>query len=329
MNSEILYEYYINRGFEDSKAKSAVQEILNLEMNLNEYNKTLINADISDIKRYVAILIDIGKNEADVLLALARYFYLIDRKDIYIYFTSIFGSSGVVENIKDRIVKFEGNTRADIIFKDLLIPELGAPLEEMPEFTKSFINGMENCLDIEKCRKYLAGNNHGIPRDSFLDEKKLYENSESLDQYLEDKHKRIIDVLQKHCDERKIWFEQIITQDVVNFVKSNQEILSAVRKDNKLYVTKIPYDTVNFLRESDENMKKYFLCHCPFIRESFRGKEAVNKSEISGNWCYCSAGFEKFPFEVIFDTELEVELLESPLLGDERCRFAIKLPFVI
>ncbi|MCJ7632538.1 glycosyltransferase, partial [Candidatus Bathyarchaeota archaeon] len=38
--------------------------------------------------------------------------------------------------------------------------------------------------------------------------------------------------------EDKIWFDQEISQAVVNYVKSNQEILSAVKKGDKLYVTK-------------------------------------------------------------------------------------------
>jgi len=43
-------------------------------------------------------------------------------------------------------------------------------------------------------------------------------------------------------------------------------------------------------------------------------------------FCYCSGGFEKVHFDVIFDEPVEVELLESVLKGDMRCRFANKIP---
>lgn len=66
--------------------------------------------------------------------------------------------------------------------------------------------------------------------------------------------------------------------------------------------------------------KKHYTCHYLFVRESLLSEERIN-----ADWCYCSAGFAKFPFEVIFDTKLEVELIETPLKGDDLCRFAIYL----
>lgn len=84
----------------------------------------------------------------------------------------------------------------------------------------------------------------------------------------------------------------------------------------------IPYDTKAWLDAKDPSEKLYFACHCPFVREGLKdGTLDVNK-----DWCYCSAGFAKYPFEVIFDRTLEVELLETPLKGDIQCRFRIKIP---
>lgn len=91
--------------------------------------------------------------------------------------------------------------------------------------------------------------------------------------------------------------------------------------DNKLYVTKISYDPDSYLLEKDTSKKKYYACHCHFVRESILN----NDFNISADWCYCSAGFAKFPFEVIFNSELEVKVLQSVLKGDLYCRFAIKL----
>ncbi len=57
-----------------------------------------------------------------------------------------------------------------------------------------------------------------------------------------------------------------------------------------------------------------------FARESI-----LTGNSIDGNWCYCSAGFAKFPFEVILDKQLDVKLLNCALNGDEVCRFEIDL----
>ena len=40
---------------------------------------------------------------------------------------------------------------------------------------------------------------------------------------------------------------------------------------------------------------------------------------------YCSDGYEKLRFDVIFGEPAEVELLESALEGATRCHFAIKI----
>jgi predicted hydrocarbon binding protein len=48
--------------------------------------------------------------------------------------------------------------------------------------------------------------------------------------------------------------------------------------------------------------------------------------KIKDTFCNCSAGFHKKTFEVIFEKTLKVDVLESILKGDDRCRFAIHLP---
>jgi hypothetical protein len=109
---------------------------------------------------------------------------------------------------------------------------------------------------------------------------------------------------------------------VIEYVKGNQEILSAVRRGNYLYVTKIPYDPGKWLEEDDPVRKRYLACHCPLARESILSGDV----KIPGDWCYCSGGFQKRMFDVLFNEFTEVELLESVLAGDDRCRFRIRLP---
>ena len=254
-------------------------------------------------------------------MALARYFYLIDAKDIYIYFTSIFGSKGVIENIKLRTIKYAGEEVKDKIFENLPIPPLGTSNKDLFNYTQKLMRQMEENLKPNAYRKILAGNNHNIPEISISKEKEFYEKAKNIDEYLKERHIRKVEELQQHCDEEKIWFEQKITQEVVDYVKANQEILSGVRQGDKIYITKIPYDIIDFLKTNDEKMKKYYACHCPFVRESLLSDEQINV-----DWCYCSAGFAKFPFEVILGTKLDVELLKSPLKGDNLCRFVIHLP---
>jgi len=128
--------------------------------------------------------------------------------------------------------------------------------------------------------------------------------------------------LEEYAESGRVWYEQVITPEVVEYVRSNQEILSAVLRGDKLYITKVPYAPAEYLGESDTTMRRFYACHCPLARMAI----LTGEPEVSMEWCYCSAGFEKLPYDVLFGEELEVEVLESALGGSNRCRFAVKVP---
>ena len=69
-------------------------------------------------------------------------------------------------------------------------------------------------------------------------------------------------------------------------------------------------------------MKRYYACHWSLVRSAILDE----KNEISDLFCYCSAGYEKLRFDVIFEESVDVEVFESILKGDIRCRFAIRIP---
>jgi len=300
-------------------------EILQVTQWIDDWKAFLLvrkeEENLETLSAYVQDLIRHESNPMDHLIALARYYYTTNQRDLYIYFTSIFGSVGVIDQIKTRMIDQLGIQRTHAIFNDLLVPALGSPGPKMCLFTEKFITKLKEDLSFEELKGVLAGNNHNIPLESMLGEKAIYEQFDDLDAYLKDRHTRKIQELKNHMTEGKVWFEQVINQEVIDYVSSNQEILSGVRKGNKLYITKIPYDTKKYLEAESDIDKRYFACHCPFARDSIFGKHPVDQ-----DWCYCSAGFAKFPFEVLFGRDLEVKLLKTPLAGDLICRFEITLP---
>ena len=321
MKKDVFLKLYRDRGIDEAIAQSALMVVSNLEKDFEEQGVCFETVDVDFIKSYIAQMVAKEENTLESFLALARYFHMINRKDIYIYFTKLLGGRGVIENIKDRMIQRVGHETTDRVFSDLIVPPLGTPIEDVPIFTKVLMEKIESELAPEDFKQVLAGNNHRIPVESMALEKEFYQNSSSLETYLKERHDRKVAELQSYCDRDAVWFEQVITQEVVDFVRANQEILSAVKKDNQLYVTKIPFDTVPFLNAENDMYKNYYACHCPFAREAILNED----QSISKNWCYCSGGFAKFPFEQILGRELTVELLESALDGDGRCRFIIDL----
>jgi hypothetical protein len=230
--------------------------------------------------------------------------------------------------MRNRAAALEGPEVAGRIFRGLETPPLGTPPEDLPDTAVRLMESLGSSLPPDRARAVLCGNHHGIPREAFQNERQRCLSSGTLDEYLRDRHERMVAELQRHADEGTVWFEQTITQRVVDFVRSDQELLSAVRYGNVLYATKIPYDPDRWLGSADPAERRHLACHCPFVRESLRiggdGKP-VRAHPVPADWCYCSAGFEKLKFDAVFEQSLAVEVLESALKGDPRCRFALKI----
>jgi hypothetical protein len=323
MKESLLRNLYENRGYTKTAADEAVGSVESMEKWLSLRYLSFDTSGANEIAGYMSELISSGNNKLPVILALARYYHLIENHKGYIYFTKVLGGIGVIENIKKRLKAYTDETTCSLVFKNLDEPPLGSPPEEIPAFTAEFMKRLKESLKPDVYQKVLAGNNHGIPKEAMLGEKEMYKKAASLDEYLKGRHERKVAELQEFCDAKRVWFEQEITQDIVDYVASNQEILSAVRDGDTLYVTKIPFDGIKYLRTDDPILKCYYACHCPFVRERILDE---NNENVSAEWCYCSAGFAKFPFEVILNTELDIEMLQSPLKGDPVCRFLISLP---
>lgn len=326
MSLEKLQQYYQERQLDSACLPSVMAQLESLSLR--------VDPDAVDLQRlsdltpqqldgHIIIWRDTPEFTQEVFLGVARYMRLMQFNQQYVHLLKYWGGVGVIDSILTQLTEQEGQEMAQTLKDTLNLPKFGQTPEELPIPTQQFIEALESLLPKDRLISVMAGNHHGIPREVFLEEKAFYEAAHSLDAYLADLQVRKIAELQHHCDTQTVWYEQTITQAVVDFANSNQEIMSAVRVGDKLYATKIPYDPDNYLKTTDPQMKAYYACHCPFVRESILNPPV--DGPISENWCYCSGGFAKYPFEVIFERPLTVKLLNSALKGDAFCRFEISL----
>lgn len=322
MREKEFRDYCRERNFSEEDTESAVTAVQEYEVHLKTKGKSLESMAVDDVKEYVSLLISEDKNSMDRLLAIARYCFLVKKHDVYIYFTSIVGGRTVLPSISERLALIAGEEKRDIIFKGVEAPPLGASPEQFPKVTGLLMERLESELDQKTCRKVLAGNHHKVPVEAFTRHKKWFQEAESLDQFLKKVHDEAVAELEQYMKEDKIWYEQEITPEVVEYVRGNQEVLSGVQIGDKIYMTKFPYAPKEYLRETDPLMKKYYMCHCPLARASI----LTGEPEISPEWCYCSGGYGKLKFDVIFEQETEVEVLETAIGGDMFCRFSVKIP---
>jgi len=310
------------RGLSAKNIDFAVKAVREYEAYLEDRKTSFESASLDVLKGYVSLLIKEGKNSLDRLIARARYCSLTKKNDNFVYLVSLFGAVNVLPDMGKRLGIIAGEEARRKVFEGFELPPLGSPQDDYPKLTKRIMDGLEAELPSETCREVLTWNYHKVPVEAFKEKKERFEKASSLDEFLKDEHRRFIEELADYMERGQIWYEQEITPEVLEFVKRNPEIQNGVRQGDKIYVSKIPFAPKQYLSERDPAMKRYYACHCQLVRTAIRD----GNPKISPIFCYCSGGFEKLPFDVIFGEPVKVELLESALKGDMRCRFAITIP---
>jgi hypothetical protein len=314
-------EFLRDRDLSDEAIEAATGYVKEFEGYLAETGVGLESFTVADLKNYISGLIEAKKNSTERLIALARYAYMAGLNEVFIYFTSIVGGREVLPSIAERVASLAGREVRDRVFEDIEAPPLGSPPEEFPPVTVRLV---ERLLELgpETCRAALAYNHHGVPPSHFDKHREWFKEAGDLGSFLKRVHREAVAELERYMSEGKVWYEQEITPEVVELVRENQEILSAVRDGGYLYITKIPYAPKDWIAERDPLMRRYYACHCPLARAAI----LEGKPSIPLDWCYCSGGFEKLMFDVVFEEPTEVEVLESVLAGDQRCRFRVRIP---
>jgi hypothetical protein len=181
---------------------------------------------------------------------------------------------------------------------------------------------LESRVDAETCREILADSLRDLKDEWYLAERAKFQECGSIDEYLARKGQDFVAQLEQIRDEGGLYFTQPVSDEVIDYVRAHPEILHGVREGDVLYEAKIPYMTQEYLAETDEALKRYYYCHCPWVRESL----VAGDVRVSPTFCQCSAGFHKKSWEVIFDQPLQAEVVETVLAGDAWCKFAIHLP---
>jgi hypothetical protein len=276
----------------------------------------------SAIEAFSDLLIASGDNTWNHYLALARFAQFRQDYDAFRFIIEMIDGCEVMENLYKVVAEFLGGDIQQDIFSDIDLPPMGSPNTRKPAVTRTVMERLESKAGTNTCRELLKDCLRDLPDKNYLGERQKYQACGSLDAYLQQCGDAFIEELEKLKEEGSLYYTQPVTSAVVEFVRANPEISHGVRRGNKLYKTKIPYLADEYLKETDEALKSYYYCHCPWVRESLKD----GNIGICSTFCSCSAGFMKKPWEVIFGQPLEAEMLESVLDGDPWCRFAIQLP---
>jgi len=265
------------------------------------------------------LLIEEGQNCEENFITLARYGLFIRNNTIFVAFLEVVDGAEAKENLYNRVAAEYGEALRDEVFAGIGVAPHGLPTPEKPRTMHPVVERLEAALGAEACRALLAGSLRNLPE--YSAEREVFLSCAGVDEYLVRRKQQFMERLESCRREGRLFFAQEVTDEALAFIGSQPEMGGGVRVGNIVYETKIPFKTPEYLAESDPVLKRWHYCHCPWSREAIRSGE-----KTAPLFCNCSAGFHSKPWEGALGQKVRVEVLESVLQGDERCRFAIHLP---
>jgi hypothetical protein len=266
-------------------------------------------------------MIEESTNTRDNYYAIALCGEFLRDNSLLLAALELVDGSAVLDNLYRKTGEVLGQARRDQIFEGVPLVPVGTPNAEKPATMQPLIQRLE-AAEPEACRAILASGLRDLPEEDYAGDRALFESSADLDDYLGRKKQALLAELRKVQQEGRLYFNQEITDQVLEYVERDPEIGQGVRVGDIIYETKIPYQAKEYLAENDPDRKRYYYCHCPWAKESLRD----GRSDMPPVFCQCSAAYMGRPWEVIFGEKLQVDVLESVLKGDLHCRFAIHLP---
>lgn len=323
MDEEGFRGYCIKRNVKEETIQSHIRVVKDFEAFLkNKYeNKDFSNSSPSDMQSFVAHLMENRKNTIDSFAALIRYANLVNKRELVAFLFGFIEGFGALEKLSETLKQTMGESKRDEIFEGIELPPLGTDPKDKPKVTKRIMERLEATLDEKTLKEIMSSGLDVGPKEWYLPMREKFLKSKSMDDFLKKRHEEAVELLEKHSREKSMFYAQEIDEEVVEYVRNNQAIMSGVREGDIIYETKIPYMTKKYLHEKDEKMKRYYACHCAWVREAIK-----SGLKISPNFCYCSAGYHKRPWDIIFDQPVKADVIETVLKGDLVCRFAIHIP---
>jgi len=256
------------------------------------------------------------KEKAVFLYALKSYALATKNRNLESSVNRLLGKGTWLDRLSETLDEHVGEElREKIMVAGGSIKQTSSP-NKKAVWAKCMMEYLEANADEETCKKVMSNNLHfkNPKSPSFMKLKKMYRKSDNIDDvlvFLHNKWKKIIgDRYGYDSSEYK-------------FVENDPTIESGNREGNIIYVSKIPFQIKEYLEARDEKTKRFHYCHCGWVRASLQKSE---EEQISPNFCYCSGGWHKVPFEAIFDQPLKFEIVKSVLKGDDMCTFAIYIP---
>ncbi len=271
-----------------------------------------------EAEKFARNLIAEGRNTLENFSALGDYAGGAGHRKLHVAWIELMDCHNALEVLAAEIERRHGKETRDKIFAEPL-PPIGADEKERSAYTREITGRMTHLIPVEQARQAWFQVQHGIPaedwRRSDAADREKFLQSGDIDEFLDLKRRERDELLTRLRDEDKLWYTVKISDEVLEFIKSDPEMEGGRREGERIYITKIPYNAVRYLQETDPRMKRYYACHCPLVRPAI-----LDGRPISPDVCHCSLGHASHYLAGI-GRPFRGEVLESAVRGDLRCRF--------
>lgn len=324
MQEHPFMDYLYKIGCSENSIKFSIKVISEFECYLKEHHLEFETLNQPEIERYLEVLIEKNQDDLDRLIALARYGRHHHQIPLFTVMLSLLDGGEVMGNFQKALNVALGEETTQRIFEGIDLPTWGTDNRKKAIAMGTVMNRLETMVEKRHWEPILLQCLRDLPDAMYSKQVQLYEQCADIEEYLDKREEQFLDEMRRLNESGQLYFGQPITNSALLFLENNDRISRGVIKNNKLHIIKIPYMTDAWLHADSEEEKRYFYCHCPWARESIRSNSGI--PIVSSQFCACSAGFIKKPFELIYKQPLHIDILQTILHGDDVCEFAISLP---
>lgn len=314
-------DHLIRRGYPEERLGVLAEKARAFEDYLLATSSRL---SVETLATYSDLLIKAGRNARDDYAGAGECALFRGCQDVYVAALEILDGPEVMDVLREQVKKLAGEARRDQVFSGVALPGLGCRRVERAACATQVMGRMRDLLPADLTRKALLGVRHGLPDGAEVDwERELYLASGGLDEFLALSHRRWLEILEGLARSGERLFTIKVDDAVVRLARENPEMVTAVRHGDRLYASRLPYQPQEYLSAADPTLKRYYFCHCPWVKEAILDPAGA---KVSADFCYCSLGYMQSYWQAILGCPVEGEILESVLAGDRRCRVALNIP---
>jgi len=311
-------------GYNERQVNDCLSGVELLETHLDE---TASSIDVSEVRHehlpsFLESLRHRDLATRNRLIGIYLYAGMVANYGLQVGILELLDGYEILGNLHCVIGEVLGEDVQTQLFEGVELPPLGTSPEEWTRVNAVVFPRLQAATDAATVKRILRSGLRTLRDEQYLPAKERYESLGSVDAFLDARGAQHLETLIEHRDNGTLYFNQFITDDVIEFVEATPEIGRGVRDGNTIIEIKIPHEAVEYLATSDRRRKQYHVCHCPVVKPSILSDDLT----ISPDFCDFCPSFNAKPWEVIFGRKLDYDVVESALRGGMWCKFAIQLP---